>query len=297
MASGRGAVHLEKQTVELRITGPLRPAGAIRAARRFLRAAGVPSAEIVECVDEKSRHCVWYPPLRETARRLRDHLVPVLPAPLTVAIHCLRTSAWQTKWQKDFKPFYLTERTRVVPVWFKTRVAATADDVLIDPGMAFGTGLHPTTSAIAGFIAGLKGTFSKFLDVGTGTGILSIVAARNGARTIWAVDVSPDSVKAARHNFRLNDCRCGYTAAVDFGAFDRPGRFDLVAANILAEPLVAWRDKLCARVLPGGHLAVSDIWHEAETRFRRRFESPAIAPVSVVKKDGWVAILYRRSQS
>jgi ribosomal protein L11 methyltransferase len=285
---------LQKKIIELRISGPLHPAGALRSARRFLRAAGVPAAEIVESVDAESRHCIWYPPLQETATKLKKYLAPVLPPSLTVTVRLLRAADWQTKWQKDFKPFYLTAGARVVPVWFRDKISAAPGDIVIDPGMAFGTGLHPTTRAMAGFIASVKGEFKEFLDVGTGTGILSIVAARNGARKIWAVDISPDSVTAARRNFRLNRCRCDHSDAIDFGRFSRRGSFDFVAANILVEPLIALRDKLFARVRPGGYLAVSGIWHETEARFRRHFESPGISLVSEVKEDGWVAILYRR---
>jgi ribosomal protein L11 methyltransferase len=265
------------------------------AARRFLRAAGVPAAEIVESVDEDSRHCLWYPHLKETALKLKKYLEPVLNPALRITVRTLRSADWQTKWQRYFKPFSLSPGARVIPVWCQKKTTARAGDIILDPGMAFGTGLHPTTRAMAGFIASRKGAFKEFLDVGTGTGILSIVAARNGARKIWAVDISADSITAARRNFRLNACRCDHSSAVDFGLFSRPGSFDFVAANILAEPLIAWRDKLVARVRPGGYLALSGIWHEAEARLRKRFESREFVAVSHVKKDGWVAILYQRT--
>ncbi|MGA2091581.1 MAG: 50S ribosomal protein L11 methyltransferase [Endomicrobiales bacterium] len=288
---------LQKKVIELRITGPLESADDMCIARRFLLAAGVPKADIVEAMTSKHRLCLWYPSLKQTAKKVRKYLIPVLSPSLKVTVRSLCASDWQTKWQQDFKPFYLAAGARVVPVWFRQKVPSTPDDIFIDPGMAFGTGLHPTTRAMAGFITSVKGEFKEFLDVGTGTGILSIIAARNGARTIWAVDISKDSITAARRNFRLNGCQCKHSSAVDFGRFSRRGSFDFVAANILTEPLIAWRDKLFARVRPGGYLAVSGIWHETEARFRRHFESREVIPVSEVKDDGWVAILYQRLAS
>jgi len=286
---------LEKKTIELKITGPLQAANALRDARRFLRAAGVPAADIVESLDAKRRYILWYPAVKATADKVKKSLLPVVHPSLNITVRSLRSADWQTKWQKDFKPFYLTASARVVPLWFRNKIAPAPGDIVIDPGMAFGTGLHPTTHAMANFIASAKGACKEFLDVGTGTGILSIVAARNGAKKIWAVDISKDSVTAARRNFRLNRCRCDHAAAVDFEHFSRPGTFDFVAANVLVNPLIAWRDKLVARVRPGGYLAVSGIWHETAPHFRRHYGSADIIPVAEVKKDGWVAILYRRA--
>ena len=102
----------------------------------------------------------------------------------------------------------LTKQIKIVPAWLKgndTRKAAQR--IYIDSHMAFGTGLHPTTKYTAQLIEAYRGKYGRFLDVGTGTGLLSIIAEKNKAQEILAIDVDGEAVKTARENILLNGCR------------------------------------------------------------------------------------------
>jgi ribosomal protein L11 methyltransferase len=174
---------------------------------------------------------------------------------------------WGEGWKKDFKALDVG-RVRVRPSWIDAPPPPGSVEVVLDPGMAFGTGTHPTTSlclaALSDLLAARPG--ATVLDVGTGSGLLAIAAHKLGARRVAASDNDPVAVEVARENARRNGAALELTgAAVD----EIAGTFDVVVANILANVLVELAPALAARVAPGGVLLLSGILGPQEEEVRR----------------------------
>jgi len=155
---------------------------------------------------------------------------------------------WAEGWRAQCKRVEVTETLAVAPPW-----AAEAGDLLIEPGMAFGTGEHPTTLSCLRAVDELAQAGLRCLDVGTGSGVLAIAAAQRGMEA-WGIDIDPESIRAALGNAALNgvEIRADQTPLANV-----EGRYDLVVANLFAEVLVALSDDL--KRVCGGHLAVAGV--------------------------------------
>jgi ribosomal protein L11 methyltransferase len=189
----------------------------------------------------------------------------------------------------------ITPHIRIVPLWMKSKASVfSGTNIYIDAGLAFGTGLHPSTRLIAGFIDKERGRFSDFLDVGTGTGILSLIAKSCGAGTVWGFDLEQDAVDTAARNAAANRVSFDRLEAQDFTVQAVSAQFDFVAANILAPVLVRMQPVLIRHVRPEKYLAVSGIWKDEYKKFRKEFDSPALHCLSVRQEKGWYAVLYRK---
>ncbi len=228
--------------------------------------------------------------------RIRESIRPLVPtcpalADITVASRPVPTIDWMAKWKDDLVPFDASARIRIVPSWSKEaeRASASLDGpdeaysgegtdgrihIVLDPGMAFGTGLHETTRSCLRAIDALMPSASSLpkardplpldplegpvtiLDVGTGSGILLIAAIELGARCGVGIDIDPQAITAARANCEAN----GVSGKVVLS--DRPvdaieGSYPLVTANILAAPLVDLAGGILARTSPGGTVVLS----------------------------------------
>jgi ribosomal protein L11 methyltransferase len=181
---------------------------------------------------------------------------------------------WLAEWKKGFKPFALTPGHWVVPSWCEPPPSAR-HKIWIDPGMAFGTGTHETTQLVAEAMAELlhETKCSSCLDVGTGTGILAVLARQLGIAHVRATEIEPDARRVARENFAANGC--ADIVLNDQQIEDLAETFDLVVANIIDGVLVRVQEALKARVRPGGWLMVSGIIGERETDFLSGFHLPA----------------------
>lgn len=218
--------------------------------------------------------------------------LPLDAAPLA-ALGCAVISArrvpdrdWEAFWRAGLAPVLLGERLAVVPPSAAEQAApAGRIAVRIDPGSAFGSGLHPTTALSAEALEralAVRPAPAAVLDVGTGSGILAIAARLLGARPAVAIDDDPESVREARRNAALNGC------AEAFEASDRAleaieERFDLVVANLDAATLAAIGASLGPRVAPGGELIVSGL------RAEERWPGPGSPLVlrETIARGGW----------
>lgn len=200
---------------------------------------------------------------------------------------------WRDKWKKVFKPFKITSNITVVPSWDRGKYREKGSEIFIDTGLAFGSGLHPTTRHTAKLIASLGGKFEDILDIGTGTGILALVAWKYGARRIWAMDIDPESTKATLKNFQENGCKAELVMTAPFEKFSKKGKFDLVAANLITKDLVTLKKGILDRVRPGKYLVVSGISLDNYGFFRKNFDSPRLRCLKAVREKGWAAVLYR----
>ena len=164
---------------------------------------------------------------------------------------------WVQLTQSQFDPIRISERLWIVPSWHQIPDPA-AVNLILDPGMAFGTGSHPTTRLCLEWLEGKVSAQCSLLDYGCGSGILAIAAARLGAGRVAGVDIDPQAVEAAYANAERN----GVSALFADSAQPVAGEYDLVVANILSNPLRVLAPAICAHVRSGGQLALSRILRE-----------------------------------
>ncbi len=164
---------------------------------------------------------------------------------------------WVQLTQSQFDPIRISERLWIVPSWHQIPDPA-AVNLILDPGMAFGTGSHPTTRLCLEWLEGKVSAQCSLLDYGCGSGILAIAAARLGAGRVAGVDIDPQAVEAAYANAERN----GVSALFADSAQPVAGEYDLVVANILSNPLRVLASAICAHVRSGGQLALSGILRE-----------------------------------
>jgi ribosomal protein L11 methyltransferase len=168
----------------------------------------------------------------------------------------LADRAWEREWLRDFKPMRFGRRLWVCPTGGRVE-APDAVTVHLDPGLAFGTGTHPTTALCLEWLDGLDLNGKRVLDIGCGSGILSIAALLLGARSAVAVDIDPQAITATRRNAAQNGVAARLETRGDIDSVHET--FDVVVANILAGPLVQHAGTICARLERGARIALSGI--------------------------------------
>lgn len=280
---------------EVRISLRVSDTGQADLIRCVLVNAGVPDSRIIE--QYRAGRCAlwWYErsraPADMHARRIRS--LKLKGAAVSVA--GIKDEEWTTRWKKYFKPFNITPDIRVVPLWTKhAGIPAGSIPVYLDTTFAFGSGLHATTRMMAGFLRRGRGRMGRFLDIGTGSGLLALIARAYGASNVYAIDIDPVAIKTAFANCKANRCAFEYLKSVSFEEFRIKGQFNFVAANLLTQDLIRLKKKLIGAVAPGGYLAVSGIFHDNYPLFRRRFSSCALVRVAVAQEKKWYAVLFRK---
>ena len=179
-----------------------------------------------------------------------------LPAP-AFSVEPVAEQNWVQLTQSQFDPIRVSGRLWIVPSWHEAPDPA-AINLVLDPGMAFGTGSHPTTRLCLEWLEREVRGGERVLDYGCGSGILAIAAARLGAASVAGVDIDPQAVEAARANAERN----GVSASFFDSAEPVADEYDFVVANILSNPLRVLAPAICAHVRRGGRLALSGILRE-----------------------------------
>jgi ribosomal protein L11 methyltransferase len=193
---------------------------------------------------------------------------------------------WVRLTQSQFAPVEITPQFWIVPTWHQPPAQAS-QVIRLDPGLAFGTGTHPTTRMCLRWIARNPPAGQRVLDYGCGSGILAIGAARFGATEVDAVDIDEAAVHATQANALAND------AVLHAGLPDRAqGRYQTVLANILASPLKVLAPLLCAHVAPGGALVLAGILERQTGELKQAYAPYATLEVSDTE-DGWVLMTAR----
>lgn len=199
---------------------------------------------------------------------------------------------WSEGWKKDFRPLDVG-RVRVRPSWIDEPVPPGRVEVVLDPGMAFGTGTHPTTSlclaALSELLADRPG--AAVLDVGTGSGLLAIAARKLGAGRVAGNDVDPVAVSVARENARAN----GVEAELVSDPLERiHGEFEVVVANILANTLVELAPLVAGKVAPGGTVLLSGILAPQADEVRAAYAALGLDPRPDRGDGEWVLLSLER---
>lgn len=201
----------------------------------------------------------------------------------------LQQQDWVRLTQSQFQPVDITPEFWIVPTWHELPEAAKIS-IRLDPGLAFGTGTHPTTRMCLRWIARQpQGSLGRVLDYGCGSGILAIGAAKFGAQDIDAVDIDPDAVTSCALNAQAN------AVQLNAGLPDRAqGQYQTVLANILATPLKVLAPLLCSHVQAGGHLVLAGIL-ERQTEELIEAYAPYLPLRVADTEDGWVLMTAQRA--
>lgn len=215
--------------------------------------------------------------------------LPVVPAFTTRKVE---DADWVRLTQSQFEPIHIGKRIWVVPSWHE---APDPDGLILelDPGLAFGTGSHPTTRLCMEWLEAHPAPGKSVLDYGCGSGILAMVAKKLGAGDVAGVDIDPQAIESARSNAERNHVQIDYYLPDSFAVAPNErhaqGQFDIVVANILSSPLKLMAPMLSGRVAPGGSLILSGV-------LARQAEEVAAAYAPFIKlgvwaeQDGWVAL-------
>jgi ribosomal protein L11 methyltransferase len=177
----------------------------------------------------------------------------------TNRIEALADRAWEREWLKDFGPMQFGQRLWICP---GDTTADTADAIVVqlDPGLAFGTGTHPTTALCLEWLDGLSLNDATMLDYGCGSGVLAIAALKLGCQSAVAMDIDPQAIIATEQNAKHNHVHS--SLRVFSHASEVDGQFDVAIANILAGPLIELAKPIAAHVRAGGRLALSGLLAE-----------------------------------
>lgn len=220
-------------------------------------------------------------------------LIQSIPNPTYTPIHEVN---WMEAWKQHYRPLQIGQRLLILPAWMEAEGERLP--IRIDPGMAFGTGVHPTTQLSLQLVEDFVQPGCSFIDVGCGSGVLSIGAARLGAGKILGVDIDADAIENARHNAELNGLQ------IDFEPGSLPeilgGDFgwqqaDVVAANILAPVLVRLLDQGLAQLLaPGGVLLLSGILESQLDTVLPAAEKAGLRVIDQRHMEDWIGLAAKR---
>lgn len=220
--------------------------------------------------------------------RLKIDLAPATLPPYT--LEWLEAQDWAQTWRTGFEPQLFAERLWVGPSW-RTPAPEGVVAVVIDPGLAFGTGTHATTALCLEWLAATDVTGRELIDYGCGSGILAIAGLKLGAQHAFAVDMDPEALKATWDNAVRNDVAQGITVLPPKAMPECTA--NIVMANILAKPLIELAPKLSQLVRPGGWVVLSGLLVNQAQAVARTYR-PWVDCTCLVERDGWVRLVGSR---
>jgi ribosomal protein L11 methyltransferase len=217
-----------------------------------------------------------------------------------IKIAKVRRQDWAESWKRHFKPIEIDGALLVKPSWSKKRPRKNQAVIVLNPGLSFGTGQHPTTEFCLHQICSVGvahqqssrrlDTIKSFLDIGTGSGILAIAAVKLGYKPVRAIDFDLDAVRTARANARVNSIlkKIEITRGDVTKLPTKPKRrFDLVCANLISNLLIAERKKIAAQLKPDGVLVLAGILKSEFLEVQKEFESLGLKLISSRSKKEW----------
>ncbi|MEM7134070.1 MAG: 50S ribosomal protein L11 methyltransferase [Chloroflexota bacterium] len=238
-----------------------------------------------------------------TQRKLEEglwYLSTIYPIP-EPQIRTVREEDWAHAWKKFYKPLRIGQNILLKPAWEEVDVQSTDLVIELEPGMAFGTGMHPTTRLCAMAVEAHMRPGMTFLDVGTGSGILAILAAKLGASQVLGTDIDPIAVSSAHENLRRNHIESCPIFPIEIRQESIPanmsGHFSMVVANILAEVIIKLFDSeydnipLAEPISPGGTLILSGILDEKVPMVLEAATRHGLTLIEKKQESDWVALV------
>lgn len=218
----------------------------------------------------------------------REHLAAAgIDATLEVG-GTVRESDWADQWKKYYKPIHTGKQVVIVPVWEEYEPRVGEKVVLMDPGMAFGTGTHETTRLCAAMLEDFSPQGKRVLDVGCGSAILAIAASKLGCESAYACDIDPQSVRVARHNCEINGTDNVVCAVSDLVADVPDEKYDIILANIVADIIIRLAPDAVRLLAPGGVMIVSGIITGRADEVRTALTAAGYEIVSERTENGWL---------
>ncbi|MDY7573599.1 50S ribosomal protein L11 methyltransferase [Actimicrobium sp. CCI2.3] len=253
---------------------------------------GEPGMEPKQAAWERSR-VVALTDSGSDAAALIAEAITIAALPLTVAdlpftLRSVEEQDWVRLTQSQFAPIHIGTNIWVVPSWHD---APDPDGLILelDPGLAFGTGSHPTTRLCMEWLEVHAPADLSVLDYGCGSGILALVARKLGAATVIGVDIDPQAIESANFNSERNDCEIDYFLPDEFHHGDVLQRFDIVVANILSGPLTIMAPMLCAHLADAGALVLSGVLATQADDVIAAY-APFLSLSVWAEREGWVAL-------
>lgn len=205
----------------------------------------------------------------------------------------IREEDWADGWKKYYETIHLTDRLVINPSWIDYQPAPAEMVISLDPGSAFGTGTHETTALCAEFLDQLMLPEMSVLDLGCGSGILAIIAAKLGSKQVEAIDIDRLAVNVSQDNCRLNqaavDCHQGELKDA------RQENYDLIVANIIADVIAAIAADIPARLSPAGLFITSGIIHDKAERVRQACQDAGLVLLMQAERHDWHAFVWQLS--
>lgn len=201
---------------------------------------------------------------------------------------------WSEKWKENLDPIEIGERLVIKPTWRSVEARPGQVVIELDPGMAFGTGHHPTTlmclEEIELFFGADRPGPLKTLDLGTGSGILAMAAALLSNQNVIAIDVDPETMPVAAENLSLNGLENRVALSVgETGSIDE--KFDLIVANIRLNVLILLSDELARLTAPGATVVLSGLLHDQADAVEREYRSAGFQTIKRRSMDEWTALV------
>lgn len=210
----------------------------------------------------------------------------------TIIISEVNEEEWATAWKKYYKPVKITDKITITPTWEEYEPDGVDELVIeLDPGMAFGTGTHPTTVLCIKALEKYQTPFAKVLDVGTGTGVLSIASAKLGASEVMAVDLDDVAVQSARINSKLNKVQSAVSVKQNNLANNIVGPFQIIVANLLADIVIRLSDDAFKLLDDKGYFITSGIIKNKQSDVEEKLKTSGFKIVEVLEQEDWVSLV------
>ena len=229
-----------------------------------MNAAGV---EFKENADAKVDLIAYYPlddRMGARMQKLRDFLAElptwnIQPDPATIDLKHLKSEKWEEAWKAAFPPKRIGKRILITPTWHEDSHSETDILIQLDPGMAFGTGYHPTTRLALELLEHTLERHHHVADIGTGSGILTIAAVKLGAKQVDAIEIDPTAIPVAAANFQTNTVASQVSLSQGDGLKDVEGKYHLIIGNILTKAILPIIPECAPRLHPTGIVIFSGI--------------------------------------
>lgn len=210
---------------------------------------------------------------------------------VTVDSEIVKEEDWEEAWKTFYKPIRVSPNVIITPSW--ENVERETDDVVVelDPGMAFGTGAHATTILCLQVLERIVNEGDSVIDVGTGSGVLSIAAAKFGAASVFAYDLDELAVNVAKENVAINQEEDKVTVKRSDLFSETAVKGDIIVANLLADIIIRMAPDVKAHLTPGGYLLVSGIIANKKDDVCQALENEGFRVAETLEQDDWVAIV------